>query len=265
MSLENRGTLAGLSASLANFLSAFRFFFFLFLSFLFQFSPAGASDQFGGFRDYVDGPSLKPFTRDLGGVLGSATFHSGRNLGFPGFDVGVHGGMQFRPDKNNKALRDAGVRAFGLPWVQAEIGLPFGIDGYIRGISYQGLTIAGGGLRYGFLKSSEKPWKPQLLLSSVGHSVTHRDFSASHFGLNLVVSMGTPAVSPYVGAGFDRTRVVVRDSRFDPALNETAVITLEPRFTTGISLRPKTFTYLQGAFTLAHGQPGIDMGLGIRF
>ena len=58
-------------------------------------------------------------------------------------------------------LRNNGVHAFGLPWVQAEIGMPFKIDGFVRGISYQGLTIAGGGLRYSLRKVADMPWAPQ--------------------------------------------------------------------------------------------------------
>lgn len=235
------------------------------LSLLLPCGPCGAADQFGAFKQYVDRASLKPFTLDLGGVLGSATFHSGRSLGFSGFDAGVHGGLQLRPSRDNQILRRAGVKAFGLPWVQAEIGLPFRLDGYIRGISFQGLTIAGGGLRYGLLKSSDQPWTPQFLLSAVAHSVAHKDFSASHVGGDLVVSIGKPAITPYVGAGLDRTRVVVRAADADPTLIGESATATGTRFTAGVSLRPYPFVYLQGAYTLAHGQPGFDTGLGIRF
>lgn len=227
--------------------------------------PAFAADQFRGFKQYVDRGSLEPFTRDLGGVLGSASFHHGRSLGFSGFDLGAHGGIQFRPSAQNQVLRRAGVRAFGLPWAQAEIGLPFRLDGFIRGISHQGITISGGGLRYGILKASDQPWTPQFLVSSVAHSVTHKDFSASHVGVNLVASIGTPRVAPYVGAGADRTRVVVKASDLDPALIGVEATTLESRFTAGLSVRPTPFIYVQAAMTLTHGIPGVDTGLGIRF
>lgn len=227
--------------------------------------PARAADQFRGFKDYVDRGSLKPFTRDLGGVLGSASFHNGRSLGFSGFDLGMHGGVQLRPSPRDEVLRRAGVRTFGLPWVQAELGLPFRLDGFIRGISYQGVTIAGGGIRYGILKASDQPWTPQFLLSSVAHSVAHNDFSASHVGLNLVASLGSPGITPYVGAGLDRTRVVVKSSTLDPTLVGTGSTATESRFTAGLSVRPHPFVYVQGAFTLAHGEPGFDTGLGIRF
>lgn len=228
-------------------------------------SCAGAKDQFAGFRDYVDRGSLRPFARDLGGLLGAAAFHSGRTLGFSGFDVGLRGGWQFNPAPGDKVLRGAGVRGFGLPWVQAEIGLPFRMDGFIRGFSYQGVTISGGGLRWGFPKRNDLPNSPNFLLSGVAHSVVHRDFSANHFGLSLVGSMGPPAFTPYLGAGFDRTRVVVRDSLLDPTLAGEGAATLEGRLTAGLSVRLHQFVYLHAAYTNTHGRSGMDCGLGVRF
>ena len=120
--------------------------------------PASSGEQFGRFAEFVDRGSLKPFTRDLGGLLGSATFHNGRGLGLTGFDIGIHGGIQLRPSKGDEILRRSGVKTVYLPWVQAEIGLPFRFDGYIRGISFQGLTIAGGGVRYGLTKTADQPY-----------------------------------------------------------------------------------------------------------
>lgn len=228
--------------------------------------PAFATaDPYAGFEQFADAGSLKPFTRDLGGLLGSATSHNGRSLGFSGFDVGVRYGAQFHPSAGDKIMRGNGVKAFGLPWVQAEIGMPFKIDGFIRGISYQGLTVAGGGLRYGLYSPSDKPWTPQILVSGVGHSVVHQNFSATHFGVDLVCSAGTPGFTPFLGGGFDRTRLVVRSSKLDPTLNGADVTTLESRFTAGVSLKPYQFVYLSLAGTLAHGQGGAEASLGVRF
>lgn len=224
-----------------------------------------AADPYSGFARFADGGSLKPFARDLGSLLGSATFHSGRSLGFSGFDVGVRYGAQFYPSKGNSIMRDSGVRTFGLPWVQAEIGMPFKIDGFIRGISSQGLTVAGGGVRYGLYSASDKPWAPQVLLSGVAHSVVHEDFTATHFGANLVLSAGTPAVTPYVAAGFDRTRLVARASLKDPLVVGTDVTVLESRFTAGLNVRPFQFAYLALAGTYTHAQAGAEASVGVRF
>ena len=227
-------------------------------------SWAGA-DVYGGFETFADAGALKPFTRDLGGVLGSASFHSGRSLGFSGFDIGARMGMQFYPEKGDSILRNRGVKSFGLPWIQAEIGLPYRCDGFIRGISYEGLTIAGGGLRYGLFKGSDKAWSPQLLVSAVAHSVVHQYFSASHVGGGLVYSMGTPRFTPYLGAGLDRTRLVVRSSKLDSTLNGAEVTAVGSRFTAGMNLRLWTFGYIHAAYLLVHGQSGAEAGLGVRF
>ena len=228
-------------------------------------APAFAADPYSGFQQYADAGSLKPFTRDLGGLLGGATFHDGRSLGFSGFDIGVRYSAQFYPSKGDNIMLNNGVKSFGLPWVQAEIGLPFKIDGFIRGISYQGVTVSGGGIRYGLYAPSDKPWTPQVLVSGVGDTVVHQSFSASHFGADLVASIGTPVFLPYAGVGFDRTRLVVRSSTLDPTLNGDNVTTLESRLTAGVRLKPYQFTYVNLAYVLAHGQSGAEAGLGVRF
>jgi hypothetical protein len=236
-------------------------------------APGWAREQFGGFDEFVDRGSLKPFTRDLGGLMGSACFHSGRPLGFNGFDVGVHGGLQTAP-ASDTVIRRSGHHGFGVPWLQGEIGLPFRLDGFIRGVSFQGLTIAGGGLRWGLpFMSSDKPYSPNLLVSGVAHSLVHRDFSASHFGLNIVASLNAKLLTPYVGVGVDRTRLLVRASDLDPSLVGEEALTTEGRFTAGFTLRNILFfiknlkydIYLQAAYTNAHRQNGLDSGLGLRF
>lgn len=223
------------------------------------------ADKFGGFQQYADSGSIEPFARDLGGLLGSATYHGGRSLGFSGFDTGGRYGIQLQPSRENSILRNKGVTAFGLPWIQAEVGMPFRLDGFVRGISFEGLTIAGGGVRYGILKVSDKPWAPQLLVSGVGHSVVHQHFSANHQGGSLVFSMGIPQFTPYIGGGFDRTVLVVRSSTLQPTLAGTQVTTVESRFDAGMQFRPWTFVYLNLAYALLHGRNGAEGGLGIRF
>jgi hypothetical protein len=224
-----------------------------------------AAAPYDGFATYANSASLLPFARDLGGILGSSTFHSGRILGFSGFDAGVHVAAQFAPEEGDQILRNNGVRAFGLPMVQAEVGMPFRIDGFVRGMSYGGLTVAGGGLRYGIIKPKDTPWSPQLMASGVADSVTQQDFSASHFGFNLVASMGTQMFTPYLGAGLDWTNLSVKNSILEPSLDGQFVHALGDRFTAGIQFRPGQFFYTHIAYVLLHGENGAEGGLGIRF
>ncbi len=224
-----------------------------------------SAGTFDGFENFADAGSLKPFARDLGSLLGSATAHNARPLGFSGFDVGAHTGLQFYPDKNDRILRNNGVRAFGLPFIQAEIGLPYRFDGFVRGVNYEGLAIAGGGVRYSVLKGSDEAWSPQLIVLGVANSVVHQYFAATHAGGDIVCSIGTSRFNPYVGAGIDHVRLYVRSSKLDPNLNGTSVSTLESRFTAGLRLRLWTFGYIHAAYLLTHGRGGAEGGVGVRF
>jgi hypothetical protein len=219
---------------------------------------------FDGFQEFADAGSLKPFARDLGSLLGSDTAHNARPLGFSGFDAGVHAALQFYPDKNDRILRNNGVKAFSLPLIQAEIGMPYRFDGFVRGMAYEGMVIAGGGVRYGLLKGSDEAWSPQLIVVGMAHSVVHQYFAATHAGGDIIYSMGTARFNPYVGVGMDHIRLYVA-SASDKSLNGTSVSTLESRFTAGMRLRLWTFGYVHAAYVLAHGQSGAEAGLGVRF
>lgn len=234
-------------------------------------APAARADQFAGFAPFAARGSLAPFARDMGGLLGSATYHGGRSLGFSGFDVGARYGLQQSPDKNDAILRSRNVKSFSLPWVQAEVGMPFRLDGVVRGISYEGLTVVGGGLRCGILNVSDKPWAPQMLISGMAHAVVHNNFSITHQSGALVYSMGVPQFTPYIGGGFDRTVLLVRQSNADPTLAGLEVTTIESRFTAGMQIRPWPveskyhFFYINLAYSLLHGRSAGEGGMGIRF
>ncbi|MHB2026623.1 MAG: hypothetical protein ACYCPQ_08320 [Elusimicrobiota bacterium] len=222
-----------------------------------------SATEFSGFYSSANQASLKPFARDLGGLLGSDTFHTGRVLGFSGFDIGEHVGMQFAPDKNDSIMRANGNHAIELPWAQAEVGLPLKIDGFVRGTSFDGVTAVGGGLRYGLLNVSDVPWKPQILATVVGNSAVSQWFAASHFGGSLVGSMGNQTITPYVGIGFDHTQLTVLEA--SGVSQGTSVTTMEARATAGIQYRPWTFLYANAAYVYMHGYNGAEAGLGLRF
>src|SRR5687768_13567425 len=93
----------------------------LFLALL-SLAVSAHADAVGDFQTRVRAEYLRPFARDLGGLMGSATAHQGRTLGFPGFWVGGVAATQVRPDKDDRILRDSGVKSFGLPMLEAQVG-----------------------------------------------------------------------------------------------------------------------------------------------
>ena len=226
----------------------------------FLFASAASAATYDAFRD-VTASALKPFARDIGGLLGSGSNQTARPLGFSGFDLGVRAMAQFNPSSGDTVLKKNNV--FGLGLVQAEIGMPYRIDGFVRGGAYEGMAVAGGGLRYGLWNVSDEKYKVNAMLVGMADMAAHRYFSAVHFNASLVCSVNLPGVSPYAGAGYDFTRLEAQ-AVTDSTLAGKKVSVSEPRFTAG--LRAKfNLGYLAAGLTYTHERPLVNASAGFRF
>lgn len=226
---------------------------------LFWVSGAAAAD-YNDFRGLAPG-SLKPFARDLGGLLGSGSNQTARPLGFAGFDIGVRGAAQFRPSSGNNVLKKNNL--FGLGLVQAEIGMPYRIDGFVRGGTFEGISVAGGGLRYGLWNLSDEKYKINAMLVGMANMATHRYFYAVHFNTGFVVSINVPVVSPYLAAAYDFTRLEAQTVD-DPALAGRKVSVSAARFTAGMRAKIK-LGYLAAGVTYTHDRSLVNASAGFRF
>ncbi|MEI7529340.1 MAG: hypothetical protein WCK76_10390 [Elusimicrobiota bacterium] len=234
---------------------------YLLLPLVLLFGTSGAyAAEYDGFQA-VSAAALRPFARDLGGLLGSGSNQTARSLGFSGFDLGVRAAAQLKPSHNNTALKRNSV--FGLGVVQAEIGMPYRIDGFVRGGDSEGLAVAGAGLRYGLWNISDDKYKINAMLVVMANVAAHRYFYARHFNYSLVCSMNVPGVSPYLGAGFDSTRLEVQTVA-DPALSGKKISVLEPRFTAGLRVK-LNLGYISGGTTYTHDRLLFNASTGIRF
>jgi hypothetical protein len=221
---------------------------------------------------YADFPQatasdLKPFARDLGGLLGSGTNQTARVLGFGGFDISGRAVSQFEPSSRNGILKKN--KPFGFGWVQAEIGMVFRIDGFIKAGSFSNMALAGGGLKYGLTQPQRKV---QVMLVATGDMASHRFFYATHFASNLVISLNIPKAvfSPYFGVGMDYTNLTAQyvvdaaNPSSLSALSGHRVSVLEPRYTAGLKVTFLTYGYLSGGYTYTHGRSLVTAGLGLR-
>ncbi|HAH32419.1 MAG TPA: hypothetical protein DCL44_08935 [Elusimicrobia bacterium] len=204
---------------------------------------------------------LKPFARDLGGLLGSGSNQTARALGFSGFDISVKSAMQFAPEKGNTILEKD--HSFGLTLVQADIGMPYRLDGFIRAGSSSRLTVAGGGIRYGLRKVSDAPKYMQTMLVVMGDLAVHKFFYASHFNSSLMFSFNAAHVSPYFGVGLDYTRLTPQNTN-DTSFIGKKVTVFEPRYTFGLRVK-LDLIYMAGGVTFTHGVTLANAGAGVRF
>ncbi|HCC48131.1 MAG TPA: hypothetical protein DEQ38_08490 [Elusimicrobia bacterium] len=225
-------------------------------------SAAGgvSAADYGNFYG-VSAEALGPFARDLGSLLGSGSNQTARPLGFAGFDLGVRGMAQFRPSHGNTVLKKN--RLFGLGVVQAEIGMPYRIDGFVRGGSFEGISVAGGGLRYGLWNVSDEKYKVNATLVGMANMATHKYFYAVHFNTSFVCSVNVPVLSPFIGAGYDFTRLEAQTVG-DASLAGRQVRVSEPRFTAGLRAKMK-LGYIAAGLTYTHDRALVNASAGFRF
>lgn len=235
---------------------------------------ASANEIWNDFNANVTENNVRAFTKDLGGLIGSGTYTTGRVLGWGGFQIGPRASMIFkmsqgngetRAEKNHTALGDREeVGNIFYPWLQADIGLPFRIDGFIRASSYQGMTIAGGGLRWGITQPNEMLGSLQPMLVIAAHSASARDFSASHYNASLVLSMKIKYFVPYIGGGVDYTTLHV-NSVATTSLAGSREYAATARGTVGFNFKLPSYLDLSLAANYAYYGLGAEASLSVRF
>ncbi|PKM97677.1 MAG: hypothetical protein CVU79_07000 [Elusimicrobia bacterium HGW-Elusimicrobia-3] len=226
------------------------------------------ADSFEDFKTQIalQGEALlKPFAMDLGGVIGANDFNSGRTLGFPGFEVGLAASVQAKPSDENRVLRDADVKAFGVPMVHAGVALPaIGADVMARAVSLSGFSVVGGGLRKSIIKSGTlTKFIPDVSVSAWYDVINYDYFKGSHLSFDATASFDIPVIKPYVGVGVDRTTLEIKN--VNAALNGVDATISKPRYTVGVRLSPLPLLYVYGAYNILHGQAGYSLGAGAKF
>ena len=234
-------------------------------------SGPAMADPFSGFKTQIQLQGrdlLKPFAEYFGGLIGGADFSTGRTLGFPGFDVGLAATIQSKPNPDNGLLKGAKVNAFGIPLVQASVGLPLiGTDLTLRGTSLSGLSIVGGGLRYPLFKSGTlTKFIPDLSVSAFYDVITYDYFKGTHMSVDAAASFDIPIIKPFIGVGLDRTTLEIKGMGAGfTSLNGVDATISKPRYTLGVKFSPLPLVYVYGAYNSLHGVDGYNFGLGARF
>lgn len=225
--------------------------------------------SFDEFKNQLSGPrdiaqrNIDNFAKDIGALIAGGSFHQGKALGIPGFDVGIHVPAT-SVNKDNAIVKAAGIDSIFLPVVQAEIGLPAKIDLIGRFSAYENSSLIGGGIRYGVFKAG-LPGLPSLSLQATYNALNvdagDNKFTASAMSVGGVLSFDLPFINPYLGAGFDST-TVEPDATVVTGLKGTAS---GYRLEGGVNLSLLPLTYLQLGGTYLNGEIGYTAGFGVAF
>jgi hypothetical protein len=196
----------------------------------------------------------------MGAIVGAGSFHHGKALGFPlGFDVGVH--VPVVGVKNEDTiLRDDGSNVTAT-WIQGEVGLPMKINIIARGGKVLDADMLGGGVRLG-LFSSALPGVPSISVSALYSQLDHDYFDMKTYSGNAVLSFDLPFIDPYVGFGYDSSKLETTTKASATTMKGSANGT---RAELGINLHAIPFTYISAGVGIANGETMYHGGAGVRF
>lgn len=219
--------------------------------------------DFDDFSTYATAQNVRHFAKDVSGLIGSSGYTTGRILGWGGFQLSAHNVYMFRPNKKDTAFGRDDAGKF-MPLIQGEIGLPFRLDGFIRATSWDGLTIAGGGIKWGIIKPTEILYSFQPMLVIMAQNGVHRDFSITQYSASLALSFKTPYVVPYIGGGVDYSKLTV-ESADDASLIGRREFVTTPKAVIGLNFKLPSYLDLSVAANYAYYGFGAEASLGVRF
>ncbi len=219
--------------------------------------------NFDDFSTYATAQNVRHFAKDVSGLIGSSGYTTGRILGWGGFQLSAHNVYMFRPNKKDTAFGRDDAGKF-MPLIQGEIGLPFRLDGFIRATSWDGLTIAGGGIKWGIIKPTEILYSFQPMLVIMAQNGVHRDFSITQYSASLALSFKTPYVVPYIGGGVDYSKLTV-ESADDASLIGRREFVTTPKAVIGLNFKLPSYLDFSVAANYAYYGLGAEASLGVRF
>jgi opacity protein-like surface antigen len=204
------------------------------------------------------------FAKELGPVLGGGMTHSGKTLGFPGFDVGIR--MPIKNIGNDFVFKSSDVTMLGLPMVQAEIGLPGKIDIIARmAPPAENISMMGVGVRYGIIKSG-LPGIPSISVLGSYNKLSTDMLEVTTLSANVAVSFGLIIVTPYVNVGIDQTEVkATAKALAGTPLTSASGTASTTRLEAGITFSPLPLIYIYGGYVIIGDSTGYNVGAGLRF
>lgn len=245
--------------------------------FIFSYGFSATLD-FDELKTYLEDKYVEPLAKDIGSVLAGGMFHSGRTLGFPGFDVGVGIVTSMKPNKDNKILRESfgtldnpDDKMFGLPFLQVSVGLPKKIDIIVRGYpETHDIKLFGAGLKYCIVKQEIAVFELGLSAMYSYNSLEYTTFKADVHSLAGIFSIKAPVVEPYFGIAVDKTSLETELSPavlavLGPTKTNIDVSTTAMRYVLGLNFSLIPFTYINVAGTYLIDHFGVDFGLGVKF
>jgi len=220
----------------------------------------------------------------FGSLVGSGLYHTADLHKVGGFDVGIRGVVTSVPDDIGILPAFIDEDRVGLAFLHASLGLPGNFEllgrffylplGSNRDLNVSpqrasdsrgGLTLIGGGLKYGLL---QLPGIPKITIIGAYHALmTPDEFdfgTVSTFSFKGVISHSVPLLTLYVGAGIDITSLKVNDNLpiSIPEVEGQRFTENDVQYTVGAKVQVLPFVFANGSVNFGDFN-SFDLGLAL--
>lgn len=214
----------------------------------------------------------------FGSIVGGGLYHTADLHSVGGLDVGLRGVVANVPEdfKNLPVFSEDNL--VGLAFLHGSLGLPGNFEllgrffyfplgnGEDRSLIPQrvdsrgGVTLIGGGLKYGLLQI---PGVPKIMVLGAYHVLLvpeEFDFgTVSTVSLKGVVSHSVPLLTVYAGGGIDITTLKLNEEFGGERSTGN-----EPHLTLGVQIKPLPLIHVNGSYNFSEF-PSFELGVGISF
>jgi len=219
----------------------------------------------------------------FGSIVGGGLYHTADLHSVGGIDVGLRGVIAVVPDEFDDLPVFSEENLVGLAFLHGSLGLPGNFELLGRFFYFPvlgsdpdenasppraadsrgGVTLIGGGLKYGLLQI---PGVPKIMVLGAYHVLLvpeEFDFgTVSTVSLKGVVSHSVPLLTVYAGGGIDITTLKLKDDI--PILGGDRSTGSEPLLTLGVQIKPLPLIHVNGSYNFSEF-PSFELGVGISF
>lgn len=228
------------------------------------------------------GASLKMF----GAIVGGGLFHTADLHSVGGLDVGLRGAIASVPDEFDDVPVFIDADNVGLAFLHGSLGLPgnleligrffyfpMGTDGSLplsppeAVDSRGGVTLIGGGLKYGILQA---PLLPKVMIMGTYHVLmVPKEFDFGTVGtlsFKAVASYSIPLFTAFIGGGIDISRLTLDDDLpLFPDLGGESFNENSTSATFGLTVSPLPLVNVNASYTIGEFNTlAVGVGIGLR-
>jgi hypothetical protein len=236
--------------------------------------------KFENLSDPVIETEVDAILKFFGSIVGGGLFHTADLHSVGGIDVGLRGVVAQVPNKFEGLPVFSEENLLGLAFLHGSFGLPGNVELLGRFFYFPlganqdlnasppraadsrgGVTLIGGGLKYGLLQSTGLP---KIMVLATYHAVfvpDEFDFgTVSTTSVKAVVSHSLPIFTVYLGGGIDITTLKLKEEFLDGKRFSDA----EPHATVGLKLNVLPLVHVNGSYNISEFD-SFDLGIGISF